>query len=231
VLEIDNDKITGYGAKRGIDSPQALKQVIDLGLRAQLNSQSLVTGLLFVQLDLHPERPAVFVLPPGSDLMEIPTVPTTLEQAQSAAKEIISKLEQIHFDDLVRDATDAMSGINQLVNAPALHATIEGLPDTLVKVNDAVASVRQLVTRLDSSQGPLVDSLKGASQEADATMEQARITLQSLQTLVDPNAPLANQLAASLQEIAGAARAVRLLADYLERNPSAVVRGKETTRP
>jgi paraquat-inducible protein B len=205
--------------------------VIDLGLRAQLNSQSLVTGLLFVQLDLHPEKPAIFVLPPGSDLMEIPTVPTTLEQAQSAAKEIISKLEQIHFDDLVRDATDAMSGINQLVNAPALHATIEGLPDTLAKVNDAVASVRQLVTRLDSSQGPLVDSLKGASQEADATMEQARITLQSLQTLVDPNAPLANQLAASLQEIAGAARAVRRLADYLERNPSALVRGKETTRP
>jgi len=68
--------------------------------------------------------------------------------------------------------------------------------------------------------------LTRTSDSTTATMEQAKQTLDRLQTLVGPNAPLTVDLATSLRELAGAAHSVRLLAEYLERHPSAVVRGR-----
>ena len=226
-IEIEEDKVALQGGQRKLGDPAQVKQLIDLGLRAQLNAQSLVTGLLFVQLDFYPEKPATFVLPPDSKPLEIPTIPTTMEQVQSAAADIIHKLEDIHFDTMVKSATEALDGINGVVNAPGLKQAIETLPTTVANVNQAVTSLRELAVRLDNKQGPFFDSLKGTSDKTSATLEQARLTLQTVQTLVDPGSPLATQLSASLQEITAAARSMRLLADYLERNPSALVRGRD----
>src|SRR5262245_30436492 len=61
-IEIDNKKIVARGAEWPSDRA-ALRAAIERGLRAQLNSQSIVTGLLFVQLDYHPETPAVLLAP------------------------------------------------------------------------------------------------------------------------------------------------------------------------
>jgi len=226
-FELDPDKIALQGGSRDLRDATQVKQLIDLGIRAQLNSQSLVTGLLFVQLDFHPEFPANFALPPGSKPTEIPTIPTTMEQVQSAATEIIRKLDDIHFDTMVKSATQVLDNINGVVSSPALKQTMESLPATVANINQTVTSLRELAVRLDSKQGPLFDSLKGASDKTGATLEQARLTLQTVQTLAEPDSPLANQISASLQEVASAARAMRLLADYLERNPGAIVRGRD----
>jgi paraquat-inducible protein B len=226
LIELDPDRIAMQGAVADFRDPATMKRLIDVGLRAQLNSQSLVTGLLFVQLDFHPEFPAKYEVPPGSKPQEIPTIPTTMEQVQSVAAQIIDKLDQIHFDTMVKSATDVLDGVQKVVNAPELKQTIETLPATMANINQVVNSLHELTVRIDSKQGPVFDSLKGTSDAANATLEQARLTLQTVQTLVDPASPLAAQLSASLQEITKAARSMRLLTDYLERNPSSVVRGR-----
>lgn len=226
-IEIDPDKIALQGARRNLRDRKQMKQLIDFGLRAQLNSQSMVTGLLFIQLDFYPEKPPAFFLPPDSEEIEIPTIPTTMELVQSAAAEIIHKLEDIHFDAMVKSATEVLDGMKNVVNSPGLKQTIEVLPTTVTNVNEAVSSLRQLASRLNEKQGPFLDSLKTTSDKTGATLEQAQLTLKTVQTLVDPSSPLAIQLSASLQEISGAARSLRLLVDYLERNPSSVVRGKD----
>jgi paraquat-inducible protein B len=230
VVELDYDKITGQGGMSSTASVQEVKRLIDLGLRAQLNSQSLVTGLLFVQLDFVPDKPAVFVLPQDGDhLPEIPTIPTTLEEMKSAAATILQKLEDLHLERLVKSLSDAFDGANHLLHSPALQSAVDALPATISNVNEAVTGVRELVANVDRGQGPLIRELGETTAKTDAALEQARATLQTIQTLAQPSAPLASQLAASLQEISAAARAVRLLAEDLERNPSAIVRGKDVS--
>jgi paraquat-inducible protein B len=226
IIELDNDKLISEGGK-GLQDPRRAKELIDLGLRAQLNAQSMVTGLLFIELRFHPDQPAIFVLPPGSKELEIPTIPTSMEQLQSAAAEIIRKLEDMHVETMVESATEALDGVKNVVNAPGLKQTIEALPATIANVNEVLASVRALSTGLDRSQAPLLESLKGTSDKTGATLEQARATLESVQMLAGPNAALAVQLTTSLREVADAAHSVRLLADFLERNPSAIVRGRD----
>lgn len=226
LIEIDNDKLTMQGAKAVMDRIR-LKQLIDLGLRAQLVSQSLVTGLLLVQLDFHPDLPATFVLPADSALPEIPTIPTTMERVQSAAQDIIRKLEDMHFERLVNSATEAVDTIRNMAQSPGLQTALERLPETVANVNETVTVLRALSVQIDRGQGPLLQSLKGTSDKTGQALEQARATLESLQMLLNPNAALAVQLSASLQQVAEAARSVRLLADFLERDPSAIVRGRD----
>jgi paraquat-inducible protein B len=225
-VEIDTERIARHGGRDRMSIVE-IKQLIDLGLRAQLVSQSLVTGLLFVQLDFYPEIPADYQLPPDSSEHEIPTIPTTLERVQSAAAEVVKKLEDIHFDRLVEAAIDALESVNRVVSTPELKAALVALPDTIANLNRAFADIGTLAQDLRGSQGPLLSSVKQASDAAGLTLRDAQTTLRSVHATIAPGSPLANQLTAALQEVSGAARSVRLLADYLERNPSALLRGKE----
>ena len=222
-IEIDNERIKAVGGKGRRD----IKKLVDLGLRAQLNAQSLVTGLLFIQLRFSPDIPPVFVLPPDSKTPEIPTAPTAMEQIQSAAETLFRKMEDVHVEQLVKSLTEAVDSIKAVVATPELKQALQALPTTVANVNQTVTSLRELAVRLDNKQGPLLDSLKGTSDKTSDTLEQARLTLQSVKTLVEPGSPLGTQLSASLQEITAAARSMRLLADYLERNPSSLVRGRD----
>jgi paraquat-inducible protein B len=110
-----------------------------------------------------------------------------------------------------------------------LKEAIQALPATVTNVNQTMTSFRELSVRLDTKSGPLLDSLKGTSEKGGAAMEQARQTLQSVAQFVEPESPLSTQLTGSLQEVSEAARALRLLANLLERNPSVLVRGKDVT--
>lgn len=230
IMELDDSKLVSRGAQSFAD-PRRLKEAIDLGLRAQLAAQSFVTGLLFVQLDFRPDTPADFVLSPGSPYLEIPTVPTALEQVRSAAEQLMERLGKLDVEGIVRSVSESVDGVNHLVNAPALKATIESLPEVVTNVNKAVASVHELTARLDSQAGPFLASLKTTSDRTNEALDQMRTTLQSVQVFIDPASPLASQITSALQELTGAARSVRLLADSIERNPSALVRGKETKNP
>jgi paraquat-inducible protein B len=231
IIELDEGKLAAFGATAFSHDPARFKQAIDAGLRAQLNAQSLVTGLLFVQLDFHPDTPAEYVLPPGSQYEEIPTVPTALEQLRSAAEDVMRRLDKLDFEGIVRSVTETVDGINRVVNAPALKATIEALPETVANVNKALASVRDLTTRLDTQAGPFLASLKTTSERTNDALAEMSTTLKSVQVFIEPTSPLAYQITSALQELTGAARSVRLLADYLERNPSALVRGKDVNSP
>ncbi len=226
IIEIDNDKVTQEGATTPLDA-ERLRHLIDVGMRAQLVSQSLVTGLLLVKLDFQPEVPAVFVLPRDSKLLEIPTAPTSLQQIQAAAQDVIRRLEAIDLERLVGAATGALEGVQRLANSPPLQQAVDALPSTISNVNATIGSMKDLLARVDRAQGPLFQSLKATSDRAGVALDQAGTTLHSMQGLIAPDAPLAVDLTVTLRELTAAAHSVRLLADSLDRNPSAIVRGTE----
>ena len=178
--------------------------MVERGLRAQLQSGNLLTGELLVDLGFHPDSP-----PAKLDLSrthpEIPTVPAQLEALEASVTAVLSKLAALPLPALVDDLRRTIQSVDGLVSSP----------DT----KQAVAALTQAAVRLDALIGTL-------DQRVGPLFVQAQSTLASADGLVGADAPLRYDLNALLKELTGAARSIRVFADYLERHPDALIRGK-----
>jgi paraquat-inducible protein B len=229
IIGIDPEKITSLGASETILNSQAeYKSAIDAGLRAQLQTESFVTGVLFVALDYFPGTRANFVQQPGTRkyrYREIPTEPSSTEKARTAVSEVLTKLAESDIQGLVDSARQTISDLDQLVASPDLKQVIRSVDHMAGRVGTAAGSVSQLATGLDSNVAGLTHDLRQTSTSAMAMLNRAGDVLQHTDaTINDPS--LMYQLTRTLQEVSAAARSVRLLTGYLERNPSALLVGR-----
>jgi paraquat-inducible protein B len=217
-LKIDGERMRELGAKRD-PSLELLNQLIEQGLRARLQTLSIVTGVLYVEFDILPESPVEMMQSTEAAYPEIPTLPTPLEEATKTVSDVLARVNEIDFKGVGTAVHEAIDGVNRLANNPRLAAAIDGLPE-------AVASARQLLAHLDAQTTPLADGMKNISADTRQTLASARATLDAIQALVAPDAPLSVELTSTATDLSRAARGLRDLADFLERNPNAVVFGR-----
>jgi phospholipid/cholesterol/gamma-HCH transport system substrate-binding protein len=273
-IQIDTNRIGGSEVRQSREARlKFLEFLIQRGLRAQLEVQSLVTGQLIVQLGFYPDTPVRLV---GEDpeVQEMPTIPTALQQVQATAQDIIEKVRELPLEQLFMNVLETMEGTNRLVNSPEVTALVRAMSETMTDVQRLVRQVdsqmgrvlddvsgtstasralmtdlQQLVRRLDGQIVPLTDSAKQTleaarvvlkdgqqlARNADTkvsrmaesitdTAKAAQATMATAQRRVDDN------LVAVVQEMTAALRSIRLLADFLERNPNALLTGRREDR-
>ena len=227
-----------------------LRKLIDDGLRAQLAIPSLVTGQATVSLDLIPGSPAQFLdTYPG--WMEIPTVPSTLQEVQATLQQIYEKLSKLPLDELIEDTRTFIKGANRLVNDPAITRAV-------ADASQAMTDLLQVTRTLDSRIRPLIDSLDTVSTSADRTLKSAQQvitgtedrskqtfqetdamlqaarqalvqvdrTLKTANNVMQPGGQVNYDLTNALSEMASAARSLRDLADQLQRSPNSLLFGR-----
>jgi paraquat-inducible protein B len=227
IIDIDESQLKARGATGEALRPEELSALIERGLRAQLDTESLLTGLLYIDLDLFPRTPVNLLLQPGTGpYPEIPTVPTDLQQIQETAMKALAKLDKIDVVKLAQSITDAGSAAANLLSSPDLKETLVSLQTATKNLDDTISSVRSLVQNVNNRSGPALASLKKASDQATLTLAQISSTATTLQTSLAPDSPLTYRLEVALDNFAEASSAIRELTDYLQRNPSAIVRGK-----
>ena len=227
IIGIDRDLITQRGGTGAALSQQGFESLISRGLSAQLEAESLLTGLLYVDLDLRPSsQPNLSIVPGSGSLREIPTVPTTIEALQQQATEAIAKLDKIDLNGLVNSFTQAANSIKEMTGDPAVRKTLESLPTTLANLDRTLTSMRATIENVNEEVDPMSSSFHKSSEELNATLKDTRATLVQLQATLDSDSPLAVNLNQTLEQFTDAAGAIEQLADYLQRNPAALVRGK-----
>jgi paraquat-inducible protein B len=219
IVEIDQKMLRSEGARRAVDE-KIVESLIAHGLRAQLSTESLVTGVLYVGLDFHPDTPVYLVADPSVHLVEIPTLPTTLEEVQASVSRLVRKLDDVDLKQLVANASETLDTLHRILDQPdmqnlpaTLHQLLSNLDGTATRLDGLVASARQSV----------VPRLGTTLDDASAALRGARGTF-------DANAPLGYKLEAALSSFTGAARAIQALAEELERNPSSLIRGRYVSK-
>jgi paraquat-inducible protein B len=217
-VKLDEERMHELGAQRA-PTKEAVDELIGRGLRARLQTLSIVTGVLYVDFDLLPDSPLQLVQAEDAPYHEIPTLPTTLEEVTASVSEVLSELKAIDFAAFGKSVNEVIGHVNTLAGNPRLAAAIDALPDT-------VESARQLLSRLDQRTGPLVTSAQGTADEARRAAESLRKTLDDINKLIGPETPLGIELARTIVDFGRAGRALASLADFLERNPNAVVFGR-----
>jgi paraquat-inducible protein B len=201
-IEIGPDKFTVIGP-RPKKLGQNLKTLIDNGLRAQLEMQSIVTGQMQVGLDYYPNKPAKFV---GADTEtpEIPTVPTPMQ-------ELAQRIQKIPLDEIFQKILSAVEGIEKVVNSPEITETVHSINEAAKEIKplasnlqEAVKDVRKLVQNVDGQVGPLASNLNetvldirklvqnadvnvaGISSSLDETVKEARGLIRNVDSRIEP---------------------------------------------
>jgi paraquat-inducible protein B len=202
-------------ADQTFDLERSRKSISDMvahGMRAQLRSGSLITGQLYVALDFFPQSRKASV-DWTADMVELPTTLGTKQEIQEAITAVANKLEKLPLEEIGKDVRTALSSADRLLK----RVDTEVAPD----LKQTLQSGTRLLQRLDSE----------VSVEARTTLIEARKALVSADRLLSADAPLQHDTRQAMHEIARAAHAFRVLADYLERNPQSLLLGKKGDAP
>ena len=214
-FDVDLEQVSGLRGGELVLDRGHIDELITQGLRAQLQLESFVTGVLYLGLDFFPNTPAVLVHADRPEIFEIPSVPTALERASQIVTRVLAQIDNADIDVAVHSITGAADGVNELVRSPEVHRAV-------IAAREALESIRRLT---DTAQ-PMVKGVQATSAGARESLHHLDAALADLQTLIDTEGPLSVELTRTLVDLGEAARSVRDLASYLERNPNALVVGR-----
>jgi paraquat-inducible protein B len=198
---------TGAALEKSQQQRRALmEQLVERrGLRAQLRSGNILTGQLFVALDYFPDAPKAKI-DWSKEVPVFPVVASTITDLVAKLTSIVAKLEKLPFEEIGADVTKVLATLN---------ATLEGASAALKHID-----------------ADLIPPLKTTINELRQTVATANQLLQNTDaTLLGKDAPAQQELRDALQEVSAAARSVRVLADYLDRHPEALIKGKSEDKP
>jgi paraquat-inducible protein B len=158
----------------------------------------------------------------------------TVDEARRILKspEVASSLKSL--DKILSDGRGLVRRVDILaanVNAQVgplsseAQATLKSAQATLANGPALVQDLHSVVAKIDAQIEPLLVSLKKTSDTAGSTLEHAQVTLAGVDGTLNQDSALGYELARSLQELRETLRALGSLADYLERNPNALLYG------
>lgn len=184
--------------------PQAvaasLSRWVERGMRAQLGTSSFLTGEKNITLGVFPDAPKA-TLGMEDGISVLPTVPSQVDQLTDKVMVFLDKLDKAQMDQLVADARGTLQAAKTLLASPSLRQGVDQIQ-------------------------PLIATLEKTATAARTTLETATSTIGSAGEVINDNSALRYDLAQMLKELTMAARSLRVLADFLERHPNALILGK-----
>ena len=216
--------------------PVFLKRRIERGLRGKLDAESLVTGVLYVELNMFPNAPAPVFHQLTREYPEIPTAPTEIQEllanlARVDFRGISEKLNAllIRLDTSLGqlDVKAINAGVTNLLRSANGVLASPDLTNSLAELKLLLTDSRGLVKRVDDQVLPLSGSLTNTLGDAQKTLEKLRFGLEQLTGMVEPNAPFRTDITTALDQLGNAGRAIADLADFLHRNPNALLTGRK----
>jgi paraquat-inducible protein B len=238
-LDIEPRRVS-WSSNSGSASATDLDLAIKAGLRAQLVTQSLVTGQVSVSLDFHPDTTANYV---GGDtsLPEIPAIPSDFQK-------IKDEIADLKLPELADKARTALAGLNRVIGEldgkvgplmDSLRQTSDSARSTLETTTSAVHQVQEDASHALTSIDQLATSTQGqiqiAGRDIGTTLaavrhaaDQADKVLASVNDLTAARSPVRGDLESALRDLADSASSLREFTRELERHPNDLLVGRSS---
>ena len=211
-IEIEPERIVQKNSD-GISPYDTLQTLVDRGLRARLQTGSLLTGQLYVELGMFPDSP-VNLSGTETTVPELPTIPAGLAVITDSVEEFLAKLNRVKVDQIGEELLSSLQGANKVINAPQVQAAVDDL-------DDSMKSLKSILSKVDNT------DIEGTIAAAHKALEKVDQTLTLTNRLLQPNSPLQYNLIEMISELEETARSIRTLVETLERRPQALIFGKD----
>ncbi len=219
------------GYYEGLKGEQFMENVVNRGLRARLESQSILTGVKYIKFDFFPDSP-LNLKGLNKSYFEVPSIRTTQEEIQIVLRETLDKLRELDFDKISDKMAEAagnlsstLNGIDDLVNSPELKETFTSISKNMKAIESLVSDLdEQLDPLLEDKLDVLLSDLADSSKALTRALERGEKVLAQMETVaVDEQ----YEVHIALNEIAKSSRAMRLLLDQIQREPRSLIFGKK----
>lgn len=228
------------GRPVGRGQPVDIKRLIERGLRAQLQLQSLVTGQLFVEVNFRPETPIRLLAGPNPIYPEVPSIPSPKEQIENTIDEVVASVRKMPLEETMQAILSSIMALEKLIKSPEIASSLHELDRTLKELHQlathlnqkvdpltadlhaTLSASRELFQSVNGRAGILMTDAQEALKAATAALNQTRTTLATVDQVTSPNAALDN----ALHDLSSATNSLRVLADFLQRHPDALLYGK-----
>jgi len=231
-MQIEPDRIVWTHGVFSND-PKSFQDAVSAGIRAQLRSDSLVTGQLSIDLDFYPGTPLVLTHLSG-DAPEIPTMPSDMQNLQD-------EIRDMHLRELADEAHKTLTSMQHFLDeaggkvgplADSLRNTSDTARATLLAVqSNSVRTLDDIDKLAIEGRGQVATNGRDLDQllrTAQVTAAQAEKLVASLNDLTAEQSPLRDDLQASARDLAASAASLRSFTRELERNPTGTLLKKDS---
>jgi paraquat-inducible protein B len=207
------------------DSLAITQALVDRGMRTVVQGSNLLTGQMVLALDFVPNAPRVQVRKEG-DLIVLPSKPGGIDSITTALSDFTQKLNSIPLDKIGANLDELLATMNTTLNGPEMKEALRSLTETM---KDA----QEFVRRADAGFGPVLKRLPDIANGLQEAATRANRLLGSMNNGYGQDSGFQRNLQRTLDQVNEAARSIRLLADYLDRHPEALIRGRasQATEP
>lgn len=226
VYEINLTTLANRGVTSDLTDVERMDILLAQGLSARLDTESLLTGRLYVSLDFRPD--AERFVEGESEFLEIPSVRSPMGEVTTQLNALADKFVEMDVDEIVTSLRATLDGMNALLTNEGLQRLPENVDIVVDNLDVTLRSVRDLAAAIESSIDPLEQRVAQAAERTETSMVQVDETMASLEEVVAPDAPLVVGLVSTMTELEEAARALRRVSELIERDPSILVRGRDT---
>lgn len=241
IVEINSDFVDDSAFEGLMDDVQAARELIEKsGYRASLKPQNLLTGMLYVDLNLFPGTPVEWH--EIGKYPEIPTIQSSISEITVSASKIFTNLAKVDFGEMARQSIL----FSQKMNVALDEIDFKGINENLLGASKSAreilsdASTRVMLENLGELTANLNRVAKTLDGNLDPALAETLKTLERVNTLtaklgdifdaLDDAAEgrrggIGNELRDTLEHFNDAMRSVRNLAEHLNNNPDSLIWG------
>ena len=218
-FEVEPERIVGVGVRVFKNSTEAVDALLKKGLRATVQSASLITGQQQVALDFLHDAPPVQVTMKDGDFV-LPTAPGGgFSGLQASANDLLDKVNTIPFDQIGKNLDAILKSVNDLASGPQMQKALTQLAGT-------IAVVEQVTKHVDAGTAPALKQLPEMASQLQKTVTNANKLLLSVDAGYGDNTRFSRNLERLLAQLNDAVGSIRSLADLLARHPEALIKGR-----
>ncbi len=191
---------------------EALDALVAKGLRAQLKPGNLLTGQMYIDLEKHPNSKTAII----ATTLPYPTFPTveaSLDTITRSVTDLFSKIEQMPILEITQEVHKMASALRELSTSPEASLLLSNL-------NESLLQIEQLAKSANLHSNTIYTNL-------DKSLIQLTLTLEALEGTVAQDSLMYHDVTKMIRELSTAARSVKDFTDYLQRNPDALIFGKD----
>ena len=220
---IEPERIVGVGRRVYASTREAVEDAFKRGLRASLQSASLITGQQMVTLDFVHDAPPASITMEGTNFVLPATDSGGLSGLTASATDLLSRVNAIPFEQIGDSLNGILKAANTVANGQPLQQALTNLSATL-------GSAKAFVGNLDTGTSPMLRQLPEITAGLEKTLTNVNTLMLSVDNGYGSNTQFNRDLERLLVQLNDAVRSIRALADMLARHPEALIKGRTEWR-